>query len=58
MTAAAAKDQSELVAHLNDLAQNDYKILHSLQENHIRVEELLVALTKAGVVNKSILSRV
>lgn len=49
MAEAAAKDQSELVAHLNNLSENDYKIMHALQENHIRIEELLVALTKASM---------
>lgn len=49
MAEAAAKDQSELVAHLNNLSENDYKIMHALQENHIRIEELLVALTKVSV---------
>lgn len=47
---AAAKDQSELVAYLDNLSQNDYMILHSLRENHLRMEELLVALTKVSMV--------
>lgn len=46
IAAAAAKDQSQLVAYLENLAQNDHKILHSLQEHHVRMEELLGALMK------------
>lgn len=57
MAEAAAKDQSELVVHLASLSQNDHKILNALEDNHFRVEELLVALTKVCMVKILFLPR-
>ncbi len=52
MIRARRSDQDELVAKLNELSQNDERILNALQDQggtQRRVEELLVAVLKVRI---------